>query len=78
MKKLLEWRFKDWLALVTVFGVLTLLGVLQLHALPIDNKDIVNISLGALLGGGLTRIYGHYYPSAPTPKTDKDNGSTSV
>lgn len=78
MKRILEWRFKDVLALVTVFGVLTLLGVLQLHALPIDNKDIVNISLGALLGGGLTRIYGHYYPSAPAPKTDKDNGSTTV
>lgn len=72
MKRISEWRFKDVLALVSTFGVLTLLGVLQLKPIPETNKDIVNIALGTLLGGLVTRIAGHYYPSAPAPKTDKD------
>lgn len=78
MKKIAQWEFKDWLAMIVCFGVLTLLGVLQLRAIPTDNKDIVNISLGAILGGVIARIAGHYYPSATPTKTDKDNGSTTV
>ena len=72
MKKLGDWQFKDWLAMVTTLGVISLLGVLQLKPIPETNKDIVNIALGALLGGMIARIAGHYFPSTQDPKAKTD------
>lgn len=71
-------QFKHVISLISLVGVFSLIGLLEIKAIPPDNKDVVNISLGALIGGLITRIGGHYFPSSAGGKTDKDNGSTTV
>ena len=77
-QKLKDVHTKDIIAILSIAGVFLLFYMLQLKAIPETNKDVVNISLGTLLGGLITRIGGHYFPSSSSPKTDKDNGTTTV
>jgi len=77
-QKLKDIHTKDIIAILSIIGVVALLFLMQTKAIPEANKDVVNISIGALLTGLIARIAGHYFPSSSGGKTDKDGGSTTV
>ena len=70
-QKLKDVHTKDIIAVISIVGVVGLLVLLQLKPIPEPNKDVVNIAIGALLGGLIARIAGHYFPSTSNPKVDR-------
>lgn len=65
--------FKHMVSLISVVGIFIVIGILEFHPLPPDNKDVVNIAIGAILGGLITRIAGHYFPSSSSYKVDDND-----
>jgi len=68
MQYLKNMQFKHILSLVSVVGIFSLLGILLLKPIPDANKDVVNISIGTLIGGLIARIAGNYFPSSTSAK----------
>ena len=62
-----ELWFKHSIAILSVLGVFILLHILLVKEIPTNNKDVVNIAIGALIGGLIARIAGHYFPSSSKP-----------
>lgn len=46
-----------------VMGVFILIGVLMFKSVPPDNKDLLNITIGALIGSFVT-VVGYFYGSS--------------
>lgn len=57
-------RFPMFLALLTIILVGTLLIGLLFVAVPETNRDIINLSVGTLLGGGAVTIYQFFFGSS--------------
>lgn len=60
------------LAFITLFGCLTLVGVMQVHPIPAQNKDMLNIALGFLFGSCLSPVFQFFFGSSKK-EADKNN-----
>lgn len=61
---------RTWLALITLVGCLVLIGLMQFHEVPANNKDILNIALGFLFGSCLSPVFQFFFGSSKT-ESDK-------
>jgi hypothetical protein len=48
--------------------------LLQVHPVPAENKDIVNIGVGFIFGGALAGVVGYYFGSSKTDKKHDTEG----
>jgi len=63
MEKDLKDKFQYALAAFIVLGFFAILGGLLMWAVPTENKDALNISLGALVGG-FSAVLGYFFGSS--------------
>jgi len=56
--------------LVTIFSF-SFLYLLMFFSIPESNKDIVNISIGMLIGAGFSSVFTYYFGSSEGMKTKK-------
>ncbi len=61
---------RNILAVLIVLGSFTMLGVLALRPVPHENKDILNIGIGFVLGGALSGVAGYYFGSSKPQNKD--------
>jgi hypothetical protein len=62
---------RNIISLVIVLGCFTLLGVMLLRSIPVDNKDIVLTALGFVFGSGMSGVTGYYFGSTKGDKNEK-------
>lgn len=74
LKKVTKADIRNILALVVVIGCFILLYIMQVKAIPVENKDMINIAVGFVFGGALAGVIGYYFGGnkVDTPKTDDD------
>lgn len=70
LKRLTKTDIRNSLAIFIVIGTFILMYLLQVHPVPAENKDIVNIGVGFIFGGALAGVVGYYFGSS---KADKKN-----
>lgn len=70
-KKISNGDIRNILAIIVTLGSFSLLYVLQIKAIPVDNKDVVNIAIGSVIGGALTMVLGFYFGGNKTDKTNE-------
>jgi hypothetical protein len=59
------------LGVIIVAGCFILLYIMTIKEIPAGNKDVVNIAVGFVFGGGLAGVIGYFYgASKPTDKTN--------
>lgn len=63
MEKSMKDRFQYGLAAFVVGGFFFVLGALIMYAVPADNKDALNIALGALVAG-FSAVLGYFFGSS--------------
>jgi hypothetical protein len=65
MKRFLETFSKTSIAnilgVIIVFGCFILLYIMTIKEIPAGNKDVVNIAVGFIFGGGLSGVIGYFY-----------------
>ena len=71
IRKLSNADTRTILALITLIGCLILVGIMQFHPLPKDNKDMINISIGFLFGSCLSPVFQFFFGSSKT-ESDKN------
>ncbi len=71
LKKINVTDIRNILAVLIVFGCFTLLGVMQLKPIPIENKDIVLTAIGFVFGGALAGVIGYYFGGNKQPKKEE-------
>lgn len=59
------------LSAIVVLGVLSILGTLLFHPVPTENKDLINIAFGGLLGS-LTTVVAFYFGSSKSSQAKDD------
>lgn len=62
---------RNILAVIITLGCFTLLYIMQVKAIPQENKDIVLTAVGFVFGGALAGVVGFYY-GATKGETKKD------
>lgn len=74
LEKLGKSEVRTVLALITLIGCLSLVGVMQLFPIPPENKDVLNIAMGFLFGSCLAPVFQFFFGSSKTEadKTDTD------
>lgn len=76
MKKLIHnivnAEIRSILALLIALGCFSIVIVMMFHPIPIENKDLVNIAIGALLTGGLASVVSFYFGAV---KNDANNNN---
>ncbi len=75
MRKWAKSDIRNGIAVLFVVGCLSFLFVIVVHAVPEQNKDLINI-LGGNIIAGLGLILGYYYGSSKTD-TDKNKEDDS-
>lgn len=75
MKRILDTFSKTSIAhilgVIIVIGSFFLVYLLIMKPIPIENKDVVNIAVGFIMGGALAGVTGYFYgASKPTDKTN--------
>ena len=75
MKKIMGW-FKDSdirniIAIISVIGCFILLYLMQIKAIPVENKDVLQIAIGFVFGGLLSGVAGYYF-GASKADNEKD------
>lgn len=73
LKRLTKTDIRNSLAIIIVLGCFTLMYIMQVKAIPPENKDIINIVCGFVFGGALSGVVGYYFGAT---KTDKKDGNT--
>lgn len=72
MKQFLETFSKTNIAhilgVIIVIGSFILLYQLIYHPIPAENKDVVNIAVGFVLGGALAGVTGYFYGASKSDK----------
>lgn len=65
MKKFLDsvgkTEIRNIIAVITAIGCFVLLYLLQIKAIPLENKDVINIAIGFVFGGLLSSVGGYYF-----------------
>lgn len=61
---------RNIIAVITVLGCFVLLYILQIKAIPVENKDVINIAIGFVFGGLLSAVGGYYFGGS---KSEIDN-----
>jgi hypothetical protein len=64
---------RNVLAVIIVVGCLILLYLLQIKAIPVENKDVLNVALGFVFGGLLSNVGGYYFGSSKNESDSKKN-----
>lgn len=59
------------LSAIVVCGALCILAVLLFHPVPTENKDLINIAFGGLLGS-LTTVVAFYFGSSKSSQAKDD------
>lgn len=72
IRKLGKAEIRNLLAVLSLLGCLTLIGLLQVHPVPEQNKDILNIAIGFLFGSCLSPVFQFFFGSSKT-ETDKNH-----
>lgn len=67
-KKITNGDIRNILAVMVTLGCFILLYVLQIKAIPPENKDVVNIAVGTVIGGSLTTVLAFYFGGNKTDK----------
>lgn len=67
-KRLTKADIRNVLSVIIVLGCFTLLGVMQLNPIPVENKDIVLTAIGFVFGGALAGVVGYYFGGNKTDK----------
>jgi len=62
---------RNIISVVIVFGCFSLLGIMLLRSIPVDNKDIVLTALGFVFGSGMSGVTGYYFGSTKNDKNEK-------
>lgn len=70
IKKAGKAEIRNILAVIALVGCLTLVDVMQLHPVPKENKDILNIAIGFLFGSCLSPVFQFFF-GASKNETDK-------
>lgn len=73
IKKINTADIRNILAVLIVLGCFTLLGVMQLKAIPTENKDIVLTAIGFVFGGALAGVVGFYFGASKQSKHDNND-----
>lgn len=72
-------KFLDFLTKMDIRNVLAImvmllsfcfLFLLAIHKVPVENKDLVNISTGFVIGASVGAIIGYYFTSNKKDKTE--------
>jgi hypothetical protein len=74
LKRLTKTDIRNSLAIFIVTGTFILMYLLQVHPVPAENKDIVNIGVGFIFGGALAGVVGFYFGSSKTDKKHDTEG----
>jgi hypothetical protein len=74
LKRLTKTDIRNSLAIFIVIGTFILMYLLQVHPVPAENKDIVNIGVGFIFGGALAGVVGFYFGSSKTDKKHDTEG----
>lgn len=70
-------EIRNILAVVITVGCFVLLYLLQVKAIPAENKDVLNIAVGFVFGGALAGVVGFYFGSSKT-EADKSTNNKNV
>lgn len=74
LRKITKSDIRNILAVITVISAFVLLILMLFKPIPVENKDILNISIGIVLGGLLGGINGFYFGASKTePKVEEEN-----
>lgn len=73
LRKLTKTDIRNVLAILSTLGCFTLLGLMQVRRIPIENKEILNIGMGFVFGSTLTNVYNYYFGSS---KDQTDRGKS--
>ena len=58
------------ISIITVIGGFILLYLLQVKAIPVENKDVLNITIGFVFGGGFNSVYSYFFGSSKKDSVD--------
>ena len=72
-KKITKSDIRNILAIITVVGCFILLYLLQVKAIPVENKDVLNIAIGFVFGGMLSGVGGYYFGASKTDTKPDDS-----
>lgn len=65
-KKISKSDIRNVLAVIATVGCFILMYLMQVKAIPVENKDVVNIAVGFLFGGALSSVFGFYFGASKT------------
>ena len=74
-------EIRNILAIIVTVGCFVLLYLLQIKPVPTENKDVLNIAVGFVFGGGLAGVIGYYFgasksaPGKPNSNDDKNDAT---
>ena len=62
-------EIRNVLAIMVILLSFCFLFLLAVHKVPVENKDLVNISTGFIIGASVGAIIGYYFTSTKKDKT---------
>jgi phosphotransferase system glucose/maltose/N-acetylglucosamine-specific IIC component len=72
IRRLGKTEIRNLLAVCSLLGCLTLIGLMQVHPVPEQNKDILNIAIGFLFGSCLSPVFQFFFGASKT-ENDKNH-----
>lgn len=68
-------EIRSILAFLVAVGCFSIVIIMMFHPIPTENKDLVNIAIGALLTGGLASVVSFYF-GAVKGEVNNNNSNT--
>lgn len=78
LHKIIDADVRSILALLISIGCFTIVIIMMFHPIPSENKDLVNIAIGALLTGGLAGVIGFYFGAVKNDSSSNNNQTTQT
>ena len=75
LEYLTKMDIRNVLAIMVILLSFCFLFLLALHKVPIENKDLVNISTGFVIGASVGAIIGYYFTSSKDKNQLPDNSN---
>lgn len=72
-KKVTKTDIRHILAVMITVGCFILLYLMQVKAIPSDNKDVVNIAVGFVFGGAFANVTGYFFGASKGETKAKDD-----
>ncbi len=73
LRKINKTDIRHILAVMITVGCFVLLYLMQVKAIPAENKDVVNIAVGFVFGGAFANVTGFFFGSSKGETKGKEN-----